>query len=246
MNRLLAAGLTAVLLTIGANSLPSMSATSTKVINSCVKTKTGELRISKKCSKGETSLSWNTQGIQGIPGPAGSPAPSASANTSVAQNALVVLDSNNQIVGYPVGITGVPDHSLPEIGMNGATINGFTVFIPSINRVITLMTNGKPYALELYFTSADCSGDAYYGWDNESTDGAFSPLYANVGGQPGWWDKSTSATLPISYHSHTDWQGTCITANSGLTSNNGGKAFKYERIANPLPAIAGPIRIAVR
>lgn len=244
MNRLLAAGLTAVLLTIGANALPSLSAPSTKVINSCVKTKTGELRISKKCSKGETSLSWNSQGMQGIPGPAGSPAPSPSANST--QNALVVLDSNNQIVGYPIGYTGVPDSSLPDIGMNGATVNGYFVFMPSINRALVLLSNGKPYALDLYFTTNDCTGDAYYGWDNGSTDGALSPLYANAGGQPGWWDKTTAVALPISYHSYSDSKGTCKTTTTSQTAADGGKAFKYERIANPLPSITGPLRLAIR
>lgn len=53
----------------------ALAASGTTVINVCVKKQGGELYRAKKCSKGDTELSWNREGPRGATGRAGQSGP---------------------------------------------------------------------------------------------------------------------------------------------------------------------------
>ncbi len=249
MKKILTAITAILLISIGVWAIPALSTTPNKVINGCVNTKTGALRISSKCLKGETKLSWNSQGLQGLPGPSGppgpsgSPGPSASAMPSVTPNpTLVVLDANNQLVGYPIGITGTENYSLPNYGLNANTVNGFTIFIPSINKVVTLLTNGEPFAQEIYFATTDCTAQAYNAWPPDMPMDGTTVLYVKGGSLTGWWASAERLSGTITLRSKMDSFGSCSPVNNVVTSG----FQKYNQVASPLPSITGPIRLAVR
>jgi hypothetical protein len=238
-----------VLISIGVWAIPALSTTPSKVISGCVNTKTGALRISVKCLKGETKLSWNNQGLpgpsgpSGPPGPSGSPGPSASAIPSITPNqSLVVLDANNQVVGYPLGITGTENYSLPNYGLNASTANGLTIFIPSINKVVALLTNGEPFPQEIYFATTDCTGQAYNAWPPEMPMDGTTVIYVKGGSLTGWWASVERVAGSITLRSKMDSFGTCNPMNSNVTSGY----QKYAQVLSPLPVITGPIRLAVR
>jgi len=47
--------------------------TNTKTINGCVVKKTGELFVKSRCGRGQSKITWNQQGPQGIQGQTGAP-----------------------------------------------------------------------------------------------------------------------------------------------------------------------------
>lgn len=71
MKKAIIAALTSALLLGGALALPAISAGSSKTIAGCVNNKTQALRIVAKCVKGETKVTWNVQGEQGLQGEPG-------------------------------------------------------------------------------------------------------------------------------------------------------------------------------
>jgi len=74
LNSLLALILIMVIGAVNTSTAQARQATvvaSPKAIRACVAKKTGVLRISPKCKKTETALSWAIQGPQGKPGTAG-------------------------------------------------------------------------------------------------------------------------------------------------------------------------------
>ncbi len=71
MKKAIIAAITSALLLGGALALPAISAGSNKTITGCVNNKTQALRIIAKCVKGETKVTWNVQGEQGLQGEPG-------------------------------------------------------------------------------------------------------------------------------------------------------------------------------
>lgn len=94
--QLLIALLVGGLLAGGSYALGSTS--SNKTLSGCVVNSTHELLIQKRCGRGQSRLSWNQQGPQGVPGntgPQGPPAASAWARVLSGNGGTTVLDSEN-------------------------------------------------------------------------------------------------------------------------------------------------------
>ena len=75
-----------ILAVLVATTIQSSAQTEVEVINGCVNNKTGVLRISDKCTKSETPISWNQTGPKGDTGetgPTGPPGPGVDGITRV-------------------------------------------------------------------------------------------------------------------------------------------------------------------
>ncbi|MGO9753840.1 MAG: hypothetical protein ACLP22_20590 [Solirubrobacteraceae bacterium] len=94
--QLLTALLVGALLAGGSYALGSTS--SSKTVSGCVVNATHELLIQKRCGRGQSRLSWNKQGPQGVPGntgPQGPPAAAAWARVLSGNGGTVVQDSED-------------------------------------------------------------------------------------------------------------------------------------------------------
>ena len=112
-----------------------------KTVNACVKKKTGEVRIAKKCKKGWKKVSWNTKGDSGPQGPAG---------PAGAEGPLTyVKDGAGNVVGRFMG--------LYPMGLNimFVLVDGGLYTYLGDGRVVPL-GGGSPN-----FTAMDCSGQAF-------------------------------------------------------------------------------------
>lgn len=237
------------------------AAGSTGMVNFCVNKITKVVTQKSKCGTTETVLSVSKNGrpgpagetgpagADGAPGPAGVSGPAGTSGSNGAPGAgLVVLDANNQIVGYPIGIGGDPSQNLPDMGLNGVFSSAFVVYMPSIDKVVTLQTNGQPFAMELYFTSVDCTGQAFYIDVTEGTPPGSSSLtfFAKRGTEFGWYQPGAQVSLPINFRSQYNANGLCVPIAVSLTSGNLVTIFQFNPTSPPFPNIAGPIRLSVR
>jgi len=115
---------------------------SSNTIRACVVKSSHEVLIQKRCSRAESSLSWNSkgpQGVQGNTGPQGPPAAAAWASVASGNGSTVVLDSENLSVQQDGG--GV--YTLTASGACTSGGNPSEVITPSFSEV---STNGIPVA----------------------------------------------------------------------------------------------------
>jgi hypothetical protein len=121
------------LVAIPATTFAVVSSPANKIINGCVDKKTSVLRVAAKCLKTETRLTWNQQGVAGIPGingidgkngepgaqgnvgpqgiagkdgVAGSPGASGFSGARGPAGFFKVFDRNNDLVGTLLGSIG--------------------------------------------------------------------------------------------------------------------------------------------
>jgi hypothetical protein len=129
------------------------TAASAQVINGCVKNKNGALRIvadPTDCTSRETPISWNVQGPQGEPGVDGADgAPGADGSDA---EVLHVFDA----MGTDVGL------------LLNWEVRKVDVFIPDLDLTVRLSvldasldTNAPAFISALFYTTPDCSGQAY-------------------------------------------------------------------------------------
>jgi len=116
---------------------------------------------------------------------------------------------------------------------------------------------GLPAAQDFYFTSANCTGQRYFlyeGTTNISIMSSNSTLFDNLGGNPAWWTIGDEVTLPITTRSRSE-NVSCIASTTTWSnafdpndpdSNPQNTFYKYNPTTSPIPAITGPIRLAVR
>lgn len=96
----------AVAALVGGGGTYALAANGTTVINVCVKKKGGELYKAKKCSKGDTELSWDQAGPRGVAGRVGSSGPPGATGANGATGPAGATGS--QGVAGPPGPAGTP------------------------------------------------------------------------------------------------------------------------------------------
>ncbi|MHB8696160.1 MAG: hypothetical protein ACYDHH_33530 [Solirubrobacteraceae bacterium] len=159
----------AIFLAVTGGSYAIAAGSGTHVINGCVVHKTGELLVKARCGHGQSKLSWNNQGPQGVIGPAGAAGqapPSAWAlvsNAGQAQPTDGITATHVSTGTYQITVTapacagkenapvvtvsdgnppsGQASGAFPEAWVAGAAIGPFTVYTGNV-------VNGT-------FTSAD-------------------------------------------------------------------------------------------
>jgi hypothetical protein len=250
MKRMLAATMTAMLIVFGLFVIPSNSSASNKVINACSNTKTGALRIASKCSKSERPISWNSHGTQGLQGPPGTPGtPGAIGPAGLPGTSLVVLDANNNLVGYPLGLAGWADDSATDtIGLNGTFGSSYEVYLPNSNKILWLSKEGKPLSWGFLYVTTDCSGQAYLDTMTAVNTASTSAglLYEAIGSGGRWLLIGDNVALPVTFRSKRDGAGACRAATVTANDPTNNKVYKFNPTTSPIPDIAGPIRLAVR
>ncbi|MGO9961055.1 MAG: hypothetical protein ACLP50_34620 [Solirubrobacteraceae bacterium] len=116
---------------------------SSNTIRACVVKSSHEVLIQKRCSRAESSLSWNSkgpQGVQGNTGPQGPPAATAWASILSGNGGTSVLESENLSVQQDGG--GV--YTLTASGPCTSGGNPSEVVTPSISGAVG--SNGFPVA----------------------------------------------------------------------------------------------------
>lgn len=229
------------------------AAGSNEVVAFCVNKTTKVVTQKTKCAKTETVLAISKTGqpgpagSPGATGPTGAPGPAgASGSNGAPGTGLVVLDANNQIVGYPIGSTGDQGVDAPDMGINGSLINGIIMYMPSINKVVALATNGQPFTIPVNFTSTDCTGQAVSAFSDGDPLSSSRTIYVKSGTNYGWYSPGAAVSLPITFRSQRDSDGSCRAINISWTAQDGVSIHAYNPTSSPLPSIAGPIRLAVR
>lgn len=158
---------------VGMVAMPAISADSNSEISACVNKKTGDLRISKKCLKSETRLTWGRQGpdgetgpsgIQGPGGPAGQPGAPAINLASNCYQHLTQAESAGYMWTLSADRTrfeNLTGCTIREIDLNpNSQIPGF---YPAIAPRIT-----SANLVSIHSASGEGSpGDPYYGFSHQ-------------------------------------------------------------------------------
>lgn len=225
------------------NVVPAQSATEIKTIKGCVNKKTTELRISSKCKTGETPLTWNVSGVKGEKGEKGDSGASGSSGSSSGK--MVVVDANGALVGYPMG-RSIFSEAGPNVGLN-TDLSSLDIFMPSINKVVSLSTSGLPVGGALYYSTTDCSGVPFM---DVSAATSPKPLYAHNQGVTTYWYQYTTSlgTNTVTTHSNkVSGSPTCNVATSGVGGGGGGgDVFTLTPTSAPYTNPVGPLRIVIQ
>ncbi len=200
-------------------------------ITACVKKKTGEVRIGKKCKKGWKKVTWNQQGAvgpQGATGPIGPQGP-----------ATVVKDSTGKTLGRYLGV--LPTGFSVLMVLVG---DGIYVYLPD-GRLLGIGSSSPS------FKTADCSGTAYMRASSESqaalaTGSAGGPsrvVYRvtkpALGPASAWKYTTTKEVVNQVTYSRNE-EGTCAAQDGGSPYN--GILVALE--ATPAPAdVPGPLTV---
>ncbi|HNE89110.1 MAG: hypothetical protein U0R27_07990 [Candidatus Nanopelagicales bacterium] len=198
-----------------------VSPASAKTIKVCVKKKTGEMRMAKKCKKGWKKVSWNSIGPAG---PAGAAGPQ-----------LKVVDKNGMVLGDFWGMTYPSLIPYIMIGFQGGTYmylgDGRLVPSGSSPRFIDAACASKPYApaaasdVPVYLSTVGGPGRLVY-----------RPTV------PVWQtSRSFKMTSTLRAHNAALWafneQGTCVAAGA-----YNGTLLELEEVPAP-PDGVGPLTI---
>lgn len=198
MKKIFLVSIASVVSLAAASAIPAISAGTSSVIKGCVNNKTQVLRVASKCTSAERSISWNAKGEKGAVGPQGSAGPSGpagaagSAGSSSNQPRLVVLDANGTIFGYPLD-SGTyapmqnPSASVRDWNWAGLSerVTFFSVFVPSLGKVVKVYQDGTPVSEPIYFASSNCTGTPFTTMIYSSMG---STLYsAHVNGVTSWY-----------------------------------------------------------
>lgn len=207
-----------------------------KTITVCVKKKTGEMLVAKKCKKGWKKKKWSSTGPQGATGPQGIPGVQGPAGPQ-----LSVKDKNGTVLGKFLGVS----YTGPDSGVYVAIDGGWYEY----------EGNGRLYDnSRVYYTDPGCGGTAHL-YDPDSDDLQY--WLPNVGGPSRVVDRVTnpayeqarafaltSTVVPIAGNTTLYyWAAGQVCTATAWTAAPGDSLLALQPVATP-PDVPGPLTIS--
>ncbi len=148
------------------------SAGSSRTISGCVVKSTHQLLIQKRCGPGQSRLSWNQQGPQGVQGHTGPQGPAAASAWArvVSGNGATIVTASQSVT---VQADGDGVYTLTTGGLCTSGSNPSEVITPSLGDV---STNGVPVA---YVVTPNGPGNVFQVVTGGINDGTFTQANGN-------------------------------------------------------------------